>query len=190
MEELIKQAFLHVDKIGPHVQEGHYDLMGPNGEIILPAVWDTTIEPDWQITMLMWPLPATPPPSEAEVIPPPPPAPAPGAGALVKKSNSKKGHSKSSSKASHSLPVVVVPPPPPPPPPPGVGSDVVVVEVSPAVAAVAEHGEPSAKSRRSQPIPPLLAWTAGGGGRKGGSSLKGAKKPETGHAYDSACLVM
>jgi hypothetical protein len=27
MEELIKQAFLHIDVIGPHVHEGHYDLV-------------------------------------------------------------------------------------------------------------------------------------------------------------------
>jgi hypothetical protein len=27
MEELIKQAFLHIDVIGPHVDEGHYDLV-------------------------------------------------------------------------------------------------------------------------------------------------------------------
>jgi hypothetical protein len=57
MEELIKQAFLHVDVIGPHVQEGHYDLIGPNGEIILPKVWENMIEPDWAITMHMWPMP-------------------------------------------------------------------------------------------------------------------------------------
>ncbi|XDG05960.1 hypothetical protein ABKA04_005575 [Annulohypoxylon sp. FPYF3050] len=41
MEELIKQAFLHVDIIGPHVQAGHYDLIGPNGEIILPQTRTT-----------------------------------------------------------------------------------------------------------------------------------------------------
>src|ERR1044071_6015690 len=57
MEELIKQAFLHVEVIGPHVAEGHYDLIGPNGEIILPQVWETMIEPDWSITMHMWPMP-------------------------------------------------------------------------------------------------------------------------------------
>lgn len=57
MEELIKQAFLHVEAIGPQVQEGHYDLVGPNGEIILPQVWETMIEPDWSITMHMWPMP-------------------------------------------------------------------------------------------------------------------------------------
>ncbi|OTB16883.1 hypothetical protein K445DRAFT_58342, partial [Daldinia sp. EC12] len=56
MEELIKQAFLHVDVIGPHVQAGHYDLIGPNGEIILPQVWEKVIEPDWAVTMHMWPM--------------------------------------------------------------------------------------------------------------------------------------
>src|SRR5271167_2208667 len=60
MEELIRQAFLHVDVIGPHVAEGHYDLVGPNGEIILPQVWETMIEPDWSITMHMWPMPDPP----------------------------------------------------------------------------------------------------------------------------------
>ena len=60
MEGLIKQAFLHVDVIGAHVQEGHYDLMGPDGEIILPQVWDTMIKPDWEVSMHMWPIPETP----------------------------------------------------------------------------------------------------------------------------------
>src|SRR5258707_8539544 len=57
MERLIKQAFLHVETIGPHVHEGHYDLIGPNGEIILPQVWERIIEPDWSISMHMWPMP-------------------------------------------------------------------------------------------------------------------------------------
>ncbi|KAF7539572.1 hypothetical protein G7054_g2051 [Neopestalotiopsis clavispora] len=56
MEELIKQAFLHVDVIGPHVQAGHYDLLGPDQEIILPQVWEKVIEPNWAITMVMWPM--------------------------------------------------------------------------------------------------------------------------------------
>ena len=70
MEELIRQAFLHVEIIGPHVAEGHYDLVGPNGEIILPQVWETMIEPDWTITMHLWPIPE--PPKEEEPPPPPP----------------------------------------------------------------------------------------------------------------------
>ena len=82
MEELIRQAFLHVDVIGPHVAEGHYDLVGPHGEIILPQVWETMIEPDWVITMHMWPIPDPPPkveepPGEPAVEAPPPPPPPP-----------------------------------------------------------------------------------------------------------------
>ena len=69
MEELIRQAFEHVEEIGPHVHNGHYDLMGPDSGIIVPSAWETTIEPDMKITMHMWPLPE---PKE-EIIPPPPP---------------------------------------------------------------------------------------------------------------------
>lgn len=64
MEDLIKQAFLHIEVIGPHVAEGHYDLVGPNGDIILPQVWETVVEPDWTITMHMWPIPEKPKDSE------------------------------------------------------------------------------------------------------------------------------
>lgn len=64
MEDLIRQAFLHVDVIGPHVADGHYDLVGPTGDIILPQVWETVVEPDWLITMHMWPMPEPPPPLE------------------------------------------------------------------------------------------------------------------------------
>lgn len=60
MEELIKQAFQQVDVLGPHVQQGRYDLTGPNGEIILPTVWDRVVQPDWSITMTMWPMEAKP----------------------------------------------------------------------------------------------------------------------------------
>ncbi|OKL60839.1 hypothetical protein UA08_03936 [Talaromyces atroroseus] len=83
MEELIRQAFLHVEVIGPHVAEGHYDLVGPNGDIILPQVWETVVEPDWTVTMHMWPIPEPkepdppPPPPPAEEPAPPPPAPEP-----------------------------------------------------------------------------------------------------------------
>lgn len=55
MEELINQAFAHIDGVGPHVREGHYDLEGPEGELILKNIWSTTVQPGWQITMKMWP---------------------------------------------------------------------------------------------------------------------------------------
>lgn len=57
MEQLIRQAFLHVETIGPQVQAGRYDLIGPNGEIILPQTWETFLEPDMAVTMHMWPMP-------------------------------------------------------------------------------------------------------------------------------------
>jgi hypothetical protein len=55
MEDLIKQAFVSVEVIGPAVQAGHYDLIGPNGEIILPTIWEKVVQPDWNVTMMMWP---------------------------------------------------------------------------------------------------------------------------------------
>ncbi|KAL8807497.1 MAG: hypothetical protein Q9182_000662 [Xanthomendoza sp. 2 TL-2023] len=99
MDYLIRQAFLHVEVIGPHVAEGHYDLVGPNGEIILPQVWETVIEPDWTISMHMWPIPEPPPP------PPPPEAPPAGADAAVVEVPPKDGEGEA-------------PPAPPPPPAP------------------------------------------------------------------------
>src|SRR5438874_12505869 len=71
MEELINQAFLHVEIVGPHVRQGHYDLFGPGGRVILPQCWEATIKPDWTIKMHMWPVferPPSPPPRS----PPPP----------------------------------------------------------------------------------------------------------------------
>ena len=55
--------------VGPHVQEGHYDLIGPSGDIILPQVWESVVEPDMAITMHMWPMPEAPNPGR----PTPPP---------------------------------------------------------------------------------------------------------------------
>jgi hypothetical protein len=83
MEELIKQAFIHVDVIGPHVHEGHYDLVSPSGEIILPQIWESMVQPGWDVTMHMWPMPEPPPPPPPAAqgmfprsdMPPPPPAP-------------------------------------------------------------------------------------------------------------------
>ena len=71
MEELIRQAFLHVEGLGPHVAEGHYDLIGPTGAVVLPRVWEDMIQPDWAISMHMWPMPEPPRPM------PEPPRPMP-----------------------------------------------------------------------------------------------------------------
>jgi uncharacterized small protein (DUF1192 family) len=63
METLIRQAFVNIERIGPHFANGHYHLLGPNGEIILPQVWDIVVQPGWDIKMQMWPLPPSPTPS-------------------------------------------------------------------------------------------------------------------------------
>ncbi|CAN8096072.1 unnamed protein product [Discula destructiva] len=61
MESLIKQAFAHIEDIGPQVIEGCYDLEGPDGELILKEIWESTVQPGWQVTMKMWPLGRHPP---------------------------------------------------------------------------------------------------------------------------------
>ncbi|KAK4899643.1 hypothetical protein LTR27_002909 [Elasticomyces elasticus] len=59
MELLIKQAFMPVarDFLSEHVHKGHYDLIGSDGQIILPRVWNTMIRPGEEVTMHMWPMP-------------------------------------------------------------------------------------------------------------------------------------
>lgn len=71
MERLINQAFAHVDKIGPHVMHGHYDLIGPDKEIIMPDFWEDTIQPGMSITMMLWPLPESETEPELELEPKP-----------------------------------------------------------------------------------------------------------------------
>lgn len=52
---MINQAFAHVEVVGPHVREGYYDLIGPDGDIILPVLWERFIRPGMQVSMRMWP---------------------------------------------------------------------------------------------------------------------------------------
>lgn len=41
MEYLIQQAFEHVERYGPYVDKGMYDLIGPHGEIVDKSIWET-----------------------------------------------------------------------------------------------------------------------------------------------------
>lgn len=61
MEELIKQAFDQVDVLRQHVRDGHYDLIGGDGAIILPSLWDKVVSPGMLITMTMRPMENLPP---------------------------------------------------------------------------------------------------------------------------------
>ncbi|RSL70421.1 hypothetical protein CEP53_001896 [Fusarium sp. AF-6] len=69
MEGLIKQAFHDVEVLGPHVEDGHYDLIGPDGEIILPSVWDRVVQPGMMVTMNMWPMDKPSPPMPPRHMP-------------------------------------------------------------------------------------------------------------------------
>ncbi len=69
MEGLINQAFAHVEGLAEPVMAGRYDLIGPDKEIIMPNYWESTIEPDMNITMMLWPVPEP----KKEDQPPPPP---------------------------------------------------------------------------------------------------------------------
>jgi len=69
MEDLINSTSLHVEGIGPQVKEGHYDLVGPDGTIILPQIWESLIEPGWKVSQHMWP------PLQSRPVPGPPPPP-------------------------------------------------------------------------------------------------------------------
>ncbi|OCK82476.1 hypothetical protein K432DRAFT_293157, partial [Lepidopterella palustris CBS 459.81] len=202
MEELIKQAFLHVDVIGPHVHEGHYDLVGPDGEIILPQVWETMVQPDWAITMHMWPMPEPPPPPEPPKEPAPPPPMMDPQMVIIPPSHNGKKPKKDKKIRPHNgqgFPPGMMAPPPPPPPP-----DVVVVNAPPPPPpppphpgqgmVVVEHHAP--RRKKEPPIPPFIRWTAGGAGRS--QSLKGVKKPDGSSPTASAsssngeggCVVM
>lgn len=181
MEELIKQAFLHVDVIGPHVANGHYDLIGPNGDIILPQVWETTVEPDWTITMKMWPLPEPPPPPpEPEPAPPDPGPEEPAAEEPEQVVLVSPGEPPNVVTVEETL-LPPAPPDPPawddPPPPP---ADVVIVGDP--------EPKPSAPTKKhARTLPPLLMWTAGSRAR---GSKKAEKKPEVSVEHDVACRVM
>jgi hypothetical protein len=52
--DLCSCSSVKYENISPHVVEGHYDLVGPNGDIIFFEVWENVIEPDWTIKMHIW----------------------------------------------------------------------------------------------------------------------------------------
>jgi hypothetical protein len=56
MEDLIKESCTMIDDLNEHVRQGHYDLFGISGEIILPQSWERVIQPGCEIKMLMWPI--------------------------------------------------------------------------------------------------------------------------------------
>ncbi|GIZ49132.1 hypothetical protein CKM354_001216900 [Cercospora kikuchii] len=189
METLIKQAFLHVDVIGDHVHQGHYDLTGPDGEIILPQIWDSMIQPDWEVTMHLWPMEEEkkPPKEDPFVGSLNDPFSSFGLGGLGafdamppepgKKSKKGKDAGKKGKKPSSPDSMIMVPPPPPgmgmgmggmpPPPPPGpAGAYPDPFGFPPGISPVMDKPKDKTKARsksvKSKEISPLAAWFAGG----------------------------
>ncbi|PNP51267.1 hypothetical protein FNYG_15913 [Fusarium nygamai] len=56
IEDMIKEAFRHVDVLYPHVLARRYDLIDSDGNSIDPLRWESTVEPGMQLEMTMWPL--------------------------------------------------------------------------------------------------------------------------------------
>lgn len=169
MEELIKQAFLHVEVIGPHVAEGHYDLVGPNGEIILPKVWETMIEPDWAITMHMWPMPE-------------PPKPAPEGVTVIDVDPTNRPQSSGRPRHRADRPPAPQPPPqqggrrgPPPPPPQWIGPQPgAIVDPGPADGIIMiEDNTPKAPKKSKKDTGGLMGALFFGGGSSKPSKSSG-----------------
>ena len=56
MERLIKMMHPLTSNFGLQTQLGQFDLIGPEGEVILPQVWESVVQPDCQVSMVMWPV--------------------------------------------------------------------------------------------------------------------------------------
>jgi hypothetical protein len=197
MEALIHQAFLHVDVIGSHVHEGHYDLIGPDGEIILPQVWETMVKPDWSITMHMWPI-ASPP---KEKTPAPPPGGfSHGIETVMSVPHKTKKGSKKDKKGSHGFggffasgpvgPPPVGPPPGGPPgstmgpppsgvPPPPPGGHVDMGMMPPGIMALDPGAKTKSKktssSSKKSSRGGMALWLAGGPSASKSSNVKRKK---------------
>ncbi|KAI5199787.1 hypothetical protein E4T39_06057 [Aureobasidium subglaciale] len=207
METLIRQAFVNIERIGPHVANGHYHLLGPNSEIILPQVWDIVVQPGWDIKMQLWPLP--PDPIDEKVINGIggfPPDIMPVMDAQPRRRPSRGNKVSGTKSAGKRASVGPAPPPPPshtqppvqyssPPPPPMhpmhmptvlVGHD----DLEDPIMFIEDDGggrsgrggggdkpKSSANSSKKKQVPAFTRWMLGGGPRP---RPKGAEKPAAG----------
>lgn len=217
MENLIKQAFLHIDVIGEHVHQGHYDLMGPDGEIILPQVWDTMIQPDWEVSMHMWPMPEEQEEekkrskkdrlaADAAALADPFAALGLGDLGIVDPGKNKVKKSGSKSKKNRDLPPMPGGPgmiPPPPNFPPGILPDPLMAGIyPPGISPVddkRDKNRPRAKSSKSsKEVTGMAAWFAGASAPRGSKKddekldlVKHKSKSASIHSADpDSCSVM
>lgn len=210
MESLIKQAFLHIDVIGEHVHQRHYDLLGPDGEIILPQVWETMIQPDWEISMHMWPMPEDKEKDKdkdkAAVDPLADPFAAMGLGDLgildPGKKKPKKEGSKKKKAATAAADPNVAGIPPPPAFPPGMLPDPLSMMgmFPPGISPVEEKKDKSkakGKAKNGKDVSGFAAWFAGGSAPRPSKKddekfdLVRRKTGGSGHSsQEAACTIM
>ncbi|KAK3899676.1 hypothetical protein C8A05DRAFT_36702, partial [Staphylotrichum tortipilum] len=53
-EDLLRQSFTRADSVPREVREGRFDLVDPDGSVIIPSVWDLSVRPGWSVTMRLW----------------------------------------------------------------------------------------------------------------------------------------
>ncbi|KAG9950878.1 hypothetical protein KCU85_g3309, partial [Aureobasidium melanogenum] len=196
METLIRQAFVNIERIGPHVANGHYHLLGPNNEIILPQVWDIVVQPGWDIKMQLWPLP--PDPLEEKVnngIGGFPLDNQPIVEKLPKKEKPGRTQVSGSKSAGKRASVGPAPPPPPPAPvphvsphsPPPMHMPTILAgheDLNDPIVEIVEEGKVRGGKPRSttnggkkKQVPAFTRWMLGGTTRP---RPKGAEKPAAG----------
>lgn len=108
MQVLIVKCYQDHPGVYRQVEQGRYWLFGPDEVVIMPELWEDTVQPGWEVAMQLWPLP---PPGEGRrrreapdakaASPSPPPA-------VDRKSAREKGKKKSSSTRPKSPQTVVV----------------------------------------------------------------------------------
>lgn len=184
MKGLIEQAFSHVDGIGQNVMDGRYDLIGPEGNIILPVVWDIVIQPEWDIRMELWPEPEPEPPLQMPGVWPMPvtdskqkkPGKGEKKGSKPKKSSST-GMTAAQLAAAQAAAAGMSNPMAPPPIP--AGGHVLDDPLDPFVSF--EIGDKSkankSKKRAERPAGFLSAWIGASAGGRSKPSGKDSEKP-------------
>ena len=56
MERLIKAMHPLTSDFGLQAQQGQFHLIGPEGDVILPKDWESVVQPDCQVSMVVWPV--------------------------------------------------------------------------------------------------------------------------------------
>ncbi|KAF2157517.1 hypothetical protein K461DRAFT_264409 [Myriangium duriaei CBS 260.36] len=51
--KLLEQAFEAFPDLHARILENRFELAGPDKQIILPSVWETTVQPGWEVSILM-----------------------------------------------------------------------------------------------------------------------------------------